>query len=332
MRLKTGVKKDGTLTAMDMWAADGVGAYSSGTSICKLSCGFFMSMYRCPNKRFDGYSVYTNTPPKGAIRGAGNPQQNFAVESQMDIIAEQLNMDPVALRLKNHLGVGSTFWGQGPDIYCTVQSDGTEQLMREGTKRIGWEHRKAITPYKDQPWVKRGIGMARGFHTSGASSAASEKPSMLILDYSGVIVKMNEDGTANLIIAAADIGSGNITSIAAIVAEELGVHYEDVIISKTDTDTTIFEYMIHASRSVYSVGTVAKLASHNAKKTILDWAAKMLSVPAENWRLERDASIQKQRPLKDLASGRYWSMLNPRTGALPLVLPREVLPLALRTS
>lgn len=301
MRLKTGVKKDGTLTAMDMWAADNCGAYSSGTSICKLSCGFFMSMYRCPSKRFEGYSVYTNTPPRGSIRGAGNPQQNFAVESQMDIIAEKLNMDPVELRLKNQLPLGSTFWGQGPDVYCTVQSDGTEQLMREGAKLIGWETRKVITPEKDRPWAKRGIGMAYGFHTSGASSAASEKPSMLILDYSGAIVKMNEDGTANLNIAAADFGTGNLTAIAAIVAEELGIRYEDVIVSKVDTDTTLWEYWIHASRSVYCVGTIARAASRSVKKTMLDWAARMLSVPAEQLETRDSRIYPKAMPSKGLS-------------------------------
>ena len=296
VRLKTGVKKDGTLTAMDMWAVDGVGAYSSGTSICKLSCGFFLSMYRCPNKRFDGYSVYTNTPPKGAIRGAGNPQQNFAVEQQMDMIAEQLNMDPIELRLKNHLGIGSTFWGQGPDVYCTVQSDGTEQLMREGAKLIGWENRKVVTPEKDRPWAKRGIGMAYGFHTSGASSAATGKASMLILDHSGAIVKMNEDGTANLIIAANENGAGCSTVATAITAEELGIRYEDVIVTSTDTDTSLWEYMIHASRATYSVGTAVKRASCNAKKTILDWAAKMLSVPADQLEAKESRIYPKANP------------------------------------
>ena len=280
IRLKTGVRKDGTITAMDMWLVDGVGAYCSATSICKLMCGFFMSKYRCPNKRFDGYSVYTNTPPLASMRGAGNPQVHFAVEQQIDIIAEELNLDPLEMRLKNHCQVGDVFYGQGADVYCIVQSCGMEQLIKEGAKRIGWENRKAITPYKDQPWVKRGIGMACGFHTSGASSGAAEKPSTAVLDYSGAIVKMNEDGTANLIIACADFGTGNLTAVAAIVAEELGIRYEDVIVSKSDTDISLYEQWIHASRSVYSVGTAARVASHNVKKTVLDWAARILSVPA----------------------------------------------------
>jgi len=278
IRLKTGVKKDGTITAMDMEFIDAHGAYASGSSIVRLACGFFLSMYRCPNKRFLGYSVYLNTPPIGVMRGAGNPQQNFAVESQMDIIAEQLNMDPAELRLKNHLREGDTFYGQGPDVMSTVRSCGVPQLITEGAKRIGWENRKAITPYKDQPWIKHGKGMAYGFHTSGG---AAERASAVVLDYSGAIVKMNEDGTASLAISCADYGSGNVTAIAAIVAEELGIHYDDVVVIHADTDITPFEYGTHASRSLYSVGSAAKAAAQNAKKVILDWASRMLEVPAD---------------------------------------------------
>lgn len=278
IKLKTGVKKDGTFTAMDMQLIDAHGAYASGSSIVRLACGFFASMYHCPNKRFEGFSVYTNTRPISVMRGAGNPQQNFAVESQIDIIAEKLNMDPAELRLKNHLRVGDTFYGQGPDVVSTVRSCGVPQLITEGAKKIGWGNRKAITPYKDQPWIKRGIGMAYGFHTSGG---ASDRPSAVVLDYSGAIVKMNADGTANLTIACADYGSGNISSVAAIVAEELGIRYEDVIPVAINTDSAPFEYSTHASRSVYSVGGAAKAAAHNTKEVVLKWASKMLGVPAD---------------------------------------------------
>ncbi len=303
IRLKTGLKKDGTITAMSMRLIDGIGAYSSGNAIGRLMCGFFMSMYHCPNKKVDGYSVYTNTPPLSSMRGAGDPQVHFAVECQINIIAEQLNLDPLEFRLKNHLQVGDIFYGQGLDVYCVVKSCGTEQLIKKGAKLIGWDHRKAITPYKNRPWIKRGIGMACGFHTTGASSAATGKASVAILDYSGAIVKMNEDGTANLTIAAADFGTGNLTAIAAMVAEELGIRYEDVIVTKADTDTTLYEQWIHASRSVYSVGTAAKAASRNAKKTILDWAAKMLSVPADQLEANDRRIYPKAAPSEGVSIG-----------------------------
>jgi len=298
IRLKTGIKKDGTFTAMDMQFIDSHGAYASGSSIVRLACGFFVSMYHCPNIRFDGFSVYTNTRPISVMRGAGNPQQNFAVESQMDIIAEKLGMDPAELRLKNYLRIGDTFYGQGPDVTSEVKSCGVPQLIEEGGKRIGWENRKASTPYKDKPWIKRGIGMAYGFHTSGG---ASEKPSSILLDYSGAIIKMNEDGTASLTISCADQGSGNVTSIAAVVAEELGIRYENVIVISTDTDTAPFDYGTHASRALYSSGNAARAAAQNAKAVILDWASRMLLVPADQLAV-RDGNIYvKTEPFNSIS-------------------------------
>jgi CO/xanthine dehydrogenase Mo-binding subunit len=278
LRLKMGAQKDGTLTAMDMWVADGIGAYGPIPDICFLMSGFLISKYRCPNKRFDGRTVYTNTPPLSAMRGAGNPQVHFAVESQMDILAEKLGIDPVDLRLKNNPRDGDEFIGQGPEIRCIIKSCGLEEITKEGARRIGWEDRKSTIPYKDRPWIRRGVGMASGFHTTGCGSS---EPNTYMLDFSGAIVKMNEDGTACLTLAAADFGSGNITSIAAIVAEELGIHYEDVIVTKADTENSLYEHWVHASRSVYSIGSAAKAASLNAKQVILDWASMVLEVPSE---------------------------------------------------
>jgi CO/xanthine dehydrogenase Mo-binding subunit len=277
LKLKMGARKDGTLTAMDMWVADGIGAYGPIPDICFLMSGFFISKYRCPNKRFTGRTVYTNTPPLSAMRGAGDPQVHFAIESQMDMLAEKLGIDPMELRLKNNPREGDEFIGQGPSVKCTIKSCGLEEITKEGAKRIGWENRKSTIPYEDRPWIRRGIGMASGFHTSGCGSA---EPNTYMLDFSGAIVKMNEDGTACLTLAAADFGSGNITSITAIVAEELGIRYEDVIVTEADTENSLYEHWVHASRSVYSIGSAAKAASFTAKQVILDWASMVLDVPS----------------------------------------------------
>ncbi|MCK5554096.1 MAG: molybdopterin-dependent oxidoreductase, partial [Deltaproteobacteria bacterium] len=250
MTLKTGVKKDGTLVAQRFDVIDETGAYAfSGESKMVLAGGWFLSMYNCPNMKFTGKTVYTNTPPLTAMRGAGNPQVNFAVESQMDIIADEMGIDPIVLRLKNHIKEGDTFYGQGPDVVCLVESCGTEELIRRGVEKIGWTRRDDHRTEK--PWVKRGIGMARGFHTSGAGSP---KPSKFIMDYSGAIVRMNEDGTAVLINAAADAGHGDLSAHAAIVAEELGLNYDDVLVPMGDTNTTLFDVPTHASRATYGAG------------------------------------------------------------------------------
>ena len=272
MRLKTGVKKDGTLTAQDFDVIDETGAYAfSGESKMVLAGGWFLSMYKCPNMKFTGKSVYTNTPPLTAMRGAGNPQVNFAVESQMDMIAKELGIDPIALRLKNQISTGDTFYGQGPDVICVVQSCGTEELLKKGAQAIGWKTRD--DHHTDRPWVKRGIGMAKGFHTSGAGSP---KPSQFILDYSGAMVKVNEDGTAVLINAAADTGGGSQSTHAAIVAEELGLDYEDVMVYPGDTQMTLFDVPTHASRGTYGAGQPVKRAAEKVKQILLNWAGEML--------------------------------------------------------
>ena len=277
LSLKTGAKRDGTIVAQELDVIDDTGAYAvSGESKMVLAGGWFLSMYRCPHLRFTGKTVYTNTPPLTAMRGAGNPQVNFAVESQMDMMAEALGMDPIDLRLKNHICAGDVFYGQGPDVVCRVESCGTEELLRKGAEQIGWEGRGDHST--DRPWVRRGIGMARGFHTSGAGSP---QPSKFILDYSGAVVKMNDDGTAVLINAVADPGSGSMSAHAALVAEEIGLNYEDVLCPMGDTNMTLFDVPTHASRGTYGAGRAVKEAASRAKRVLLGWASQMLETPAE---------------------------------------------------
>lgn len=298
MRLRSGVKHDGTLTAMEMKLIDGVGAYSAGTSTLKLQCGFFMSMYRCPNKRFEGYAVYTNTPPLGACRGAGNPEVTFAVEQQADIIAEKLGMDALEFRLKNLIGVGDTYYGQGPDIYCTIKTCGTEELIRKGAQRIGWEKRKDRTPYPDRPWIKRGLGVASGHHTSGTSSAEARQKSSFMVDYSGAAIKMNEDGTATVITASADAGMGALSVDAAIAAEAIGLRYEDVLISEADTDISLWDQGTMASRHTFTMGHAVREAGLQVKRQVIGWASKMLSVPVEELDAKESRIFVKEHPSK----------------------------------
>ncbi|SDP86788.1 xanthine dehydrogenase family protein molybdopterin-binding subunit, partial [Desulforhopalus singaporensis] len=272
IKLKTGVKNDGSFTAIAVDIIDDTGAYAfSGGSKMKLTAGFCLSMYRCPNQRIRGKTVYTNTPSLCAMRGAGNPQAHWAVESQIDIIAEKLGMDPLELRLKNHIGEGQTFYGQSTDVVCDIISCGTEEVVRKGAEAIGWSTRNDHET--ESLYIKRGIGMARGFHTSGAGSST---PSKYIMDYAGAIIKMNEDGTAVLLNASADAGGGNRSGYAAMIAEELGIGYEDVILPNGDTDTTLFDVPTHASRGNYGTGLAVVQAAKNLKEKLIKWAADIL--------------------------------------------------------
>ena len=325
LTIKTGVKKDGTIVSQYLDVIDDTGAYAvSGESKMVLAGGWFLSMYRCPNMKFTGRTVYTNTPPLTAMRGAANPQVNFAVESQMDMIAEELSIDPIYLRLKNHIRKGDTFYGQGPDVVCLVESCGTEEILRKGAERIGWQTRDDHAA--DKPWVRRGVGMALGFHTSGAGSP---EPSKFILDYSGAVVKMNDDGTAVLINAAADSGGGSLSSHAAIVAEELGLRYEDVIVYMGDTNMTPFDVPTHASRATYGAGRAVKKAAEAVKRVLMKWASDMLEAPVQEL-AARDGKIfvagnpQKGLTIKELiqtAQSRGWGSATGESSVRPDACP-----------
>ncbi len=301
MKLKTGIKKDGMITAMYMKLIDGVGAYSSGTATLKLECGFFMSHYRCLNKQFEGYTVYTNTPPLGSCRGAGNPEITFALEQQSDIIAEKLNMDPLEFRMKNRMRIEDTYYGQGPDIFCKIKSCGTEELIKEGALRIGWDTRNNHTPYKDKPWIRRGIGMAYGHHTSSTSSAESKKPSTFMIDYSGAFIKMNEDGTANVLTASAESGGGAFTTDAVIAAEAIGLRFEDVVISYcSNSDITLWDHGTMASRHTVAMGNAVKEAGLRVKENIINWANKILSIPVDHLETKEGRVFVKDNPSKGM--------------------------------
>jgi len=149
--------------------------------------------------------------------------------------------------------------------------------MRRTSAKIGWDKRHGLI--QEKPWIKRGLGMARGFHTSGAGSA---QPSKFIMDYSGAIVKMNEDGTAVLLNAAADAGGGNNSAHAAMVAEELGLNYEDVMVEMGNTTCTLFDVPTHASRANYGSGLAVVQAAGVVKAKLFQWAADLLEAAEED--------------------------------------------------
>lgn len=290
VRVKAGFKKDGTMTALHCDAIDDTGAYAfSGSSKMNLVLGTTISMYRCPNMRITGKSVYTNTPPLTAMRGAGNPQGNWAVESMMDEAAEELGIDPVDLRYKNNVDVGDTFYGQGPDVKSSIRSCGTKELLDRSIELTNWYDRENMnhTPYPDKPWIRRGLGMARGFHTSGCGS---EKPNAFIIDHSAAYIKMNEDGTAQIMNAAADLGSGVLSAHAAIAAEIIGLKYEDVMVNQGDTDTTPFDGATHASRGLYGAGAPVAMCAEKLNGKLREWGSRIFSCGSEDLEI-KDSKI-----------------------------------------
>ena len=294
VHLKLAAKKDGTLTGAEMELTADIGAHNiQAYSFLGVCVGWLVSLYKLPNVRYHGTAVYTNKAISCAMQGFGNPQVTFATESLIDELAEKLDMDPVELRLKNYVGLGDTFWGQGPLVRSIVQSDGVPELLRQGAEAIGWKNRQP--PPSPPHWgeregggrYRRGIGVGRGFHTS---SAGAPQPGDVI-DFSGAMVKVNIDGSADVITALMDHGGGTLEALAKLVAEALCVPLEKVNLAPAETRSTVYDCVTHATRGVYAGGGAATKAAQKVRQELLETAAHYLNVMPEALTLEMDEEL-----------------------------------------
>jgi xanthine dehydrogenase molybdenum-binding subunit len=276
--LKTGVKSDGTFTARYARSTLDCGAHATHAAEVIMVHGFFgiLLTYRCANKAWEGRVVYTNNMIGGGFRGYGSPQGAFAVESQIDEICEALKLDPIEFRLKNAHQQGDPHpFNPG----FTLSTYRFEDCLRQGAERIKFSRRgKAGSGAGSSDGVlKRGIGFGcQPVWVSGCMGFPD------IYEHSGAIIKLNRDGTANLSSATVDMGSGQITTLCQIAAEELGLRADQVLMSYADTETVPFDAPSHASRVTYSSGTAVKAAAASVKKRVLEVAAVMLEESADN--------------------------------------------------
>ena len=272
--LKVGAKREGTLTAGQMEAWVDIGCHHiQSLAFLGVLAGWWHSLYRLPAMKYEGTAVYTNKAPACAMQGYGAPEVTFGVEMTMNMLAEKLGIDPIELRLKNYVGLGEIFWGQGPTIRSLIQSDGVPELLREGAARIGWTGRP--DPARQTGRFRRGIGMARGFHTSGTGAPVPGE----VKDYSTAQVKVNEDGSIDVLTALVDHGGGSLDAAAKLVAEEFGVPFDRVGISPADTRSTGYDVCTHATRGVYCGGGAILEVAREAKKTLLEYASRLLEAP-----------------------------------------------------
>jgi xanthine dehydrogenase molybdenum-binding subunit len=273
VHLQIAAKKDGTLLGAKEDVVVDIGAHIiQGYSYLGVCCGWLVSLYRLPNIRYHGVAVYTNKAPSCAMQGYGNPQVTFAAETLMDELAEKLSIDPLELRLKNYVGLGDTFWGQGPLVRSIVQSDGVPELMRRGAELIGWKDRPQLGNQHGR--YRRGIGMTRGFHTS---SAGAPQPGDVI-DYSGAMVKINQDGSVDVVSAVMDHGGGTLEAMMKLVAETLCVPLEKVNVAPGETCSTVYDVTTHATRGVYAGCGAALRVANRVKQDLKETAARFLNV------------------------------------------------------
>lgn len=286
INFKIGAKKDGTIVAGHMKVLVGLGGHNvQGYPLLGCMAGWYASLYKFPHLKFEGTAVYTNQTPACAMQGYGNPQINFAVESTIDMLAEKLEMDPIALRLKNYVGLGDEFWGQGPTVKSTIKSCGVEEMLKTGSAMIDWENRPQ--PGSGEGPILRGIGLARGFHTSGTGGP---KPGEVI-DYSSATIKINEDGTVDIMTPIMDHGGGTWDAAVKIIAELLKVPYDKISLSPTDTRTTGYDVNVHATRGIYCGCGAAYHVGLKVKQELMAVAGQFLEEHPHDLELEMDKDL-----------------------------------------
>ncbi len=277
IRLRSGIKKNGNITALGLKCIMNTGAYGSHalTVLCNTGSKVLPLLNKTPNIEFDATTVYTNLPVGGAYRGYGATQGSFALNVQMDEMARKIGWDVIELWKKHHIrsGEGSPVFkalGEGREgVEMLIGSCGLEECIRRGKEAIQWEK------YRDKHVTDGdsvlGVGMA----------CLMQGSSIPEIDMASAAIKMNEDGSFNLLVGATDLGTGSDTVLAQIAAEVLGVPVDKIIVYSSDTDLTPFDVGAYASSTTYLSGEAVRRAAEKILEKIKTVAAKMRDIPTD---------------------------------------------------
>ena len=284
---KIGVKKDGTITALqEKLIVDGGAYFSRNSTTSMASMGGFTGLYRCPNVAAEADCVYTNILTTGGIRGYGNSEGTCVLEQLVDKAAKEIGMDPIQLRLRNIKKAGDPDNKGLPMETCTL-----EELIKVGAEKIGWAEKRARK--KQNGTKKYGIGMAIMMDVSGAHPSC--------IQHRNAYIKFNEDGSANLVVTAYDMGQNLPGACAQIAAEVLGIRYEDIHILNGDTDSTMFDTGIGASAGLYQVGQAVMKAAQEARRQLLERAGKRLRLAPEELEVRDRRIYVKSDPQRGIS-------------------------------
>ncbi|WP_152039500.1 xanthine dehydrogenase family protein molybdopterin-binding subunit [Salinigranum salinum] len=261
--LKLGLTEEGDITAMEVEAYLGGGAYAGTGFLVTRNCGFAaVGTYDVPNLTFDSYGVYTNLPIAGSFRGFGNSQLIFAIESLLEDAALDLGLDPVDVRERNTMETGD----ENP-AGETMKAMGAKECLRRAARAVDMENRDRDSD--DDEWI-RGVGLAQGSKYSMAPTASS------------AFVKVHDDGRIEVRTTAEEIGTGSMTVLAQIAAEEFGVDLDDVRVLKGDTEVTPYDDGSISSRLTFNTGNAVRKACIDAKEQLFQHAAVKLDADAED--------------------------------------------------
>ena len=264
LTFRTGVKRDGTIVARKIKAVFDTGGYAdTGPLVARNGAFSGTGPYRIPNVCVDSYCVYTNNPLGGSFRGFGVPQLTWAHESQMDMIATRLGIDPVKIRMRNLVNLG--------DKTCTGEVLRTSVGVKDSlSMAVDLSERDMRYEPSDNPKVVRGRGIATMHKLTNTPSTSS------------VIVKMHTDGTVNVLCSTVELGQGIYTALRQIVAERLELPMDHVRMRSPDTDYTPFDQSTSGSRSVFHAGNALIRGADDLKGKLCRMAAPLLDAPVES--------------------------------------------------
>lgn len=308
--MKTGVKKDGTILSRKCTAILDGGAYCSLGPLTTVLVGNLQTLpFRFPNYQYDGYRIYTNKPPCGAMRGHGGPQAHFAQDSQLDMIAEELGIDPVEMALKNGLRTG--------DVSAAgfkIISSGFHECVRKVAEITGWMEKKKS---KNRPGPKAyGIGIGFSGFPSGAGFYFNRTTSA----QSSAIIKVAEGGGVHVLTGASDIGQGSNSVICQIVAEVLGLPLEDIHITSADTELTPPDMGTYSSRVTVAAGNAALRAAERVREKIFDVAARELEANPDDLVAEDRRIFVKGSPEPFISFSEAIRLYQSKNNGAPLVV------------
>ena len=301
--MEAGVDAEGHLLAKEMTTYSNQGAYAShGHAIAANGLTASRLQYACPNIRGEAYTVYTNCPTAGAMRGYGIPQVCFATESFMDDIAYEIGMDPLEFRRKNLIH------GYYEDAYLKLiaaNTNGIFECLEKGAEYIHWDEKRKA--YQNQTGdIRRGVGMALFSYKTGVWPIS--------LEIAGARLSLNQDGSVQLQVGATEIGQGADTVFSQMAAETLHMDISRVhIVTQQDTDVTPFDTGAYASRQSFVTGTAVKECAQQLKQKILEYARTLVPGNVDRLELEDGYILADGKPaisLEDLAMESYYSLSN----------------------
>ncbi|MEW5865629.1 MAG: molybdopterin cofactor-binding domain-containing protein [Bacillota bacterium] len=289
IRMKTAASADGTLLANEVRIVADTGAYASlGGPVVNLAVEHSCGVYRLPNVRLEGFCVYTNNGLAGAFRGFGANQVIFALETQVDMIAEKLGMDRLEFRRKNALRHGDV----APLGHTMTASVGALATLDAASRCDLWVRREEFKASSSAPYKKRGVGLATELHGCGLGVG--------LPDYGAATIELLPDGRFAVGVSCPEIGQGNTTAFVQMAADSLGCSPADIVVISGDSKRTLDSGTSTASRSVYTGGNAIRSAAEWMRKTLAVLAADVLGAPREEIVFREGAVLVKSDPAKRL--------------------------------